>query len=294
MLVDAPDQTILRGTTATLSVVHLDADGEPAAAAGTVTVGVVDAAGDEVLAPGTATDQGSGTGEYTVELTPAQTAQLDRFTATWSDDGDSSTFQTTIDIVGRYWCTLVDIRALRGLDDTAKFSDTSLRNAREWVTWQIEDVCEQAFVPRFAQVTVDGPGERDLLAPNPALRALRAATHVDLDGNETALTVSEISVDENGWLHRTAGWTRGRQNTRLAYEHGHDRPHPDLKARALHYIRQQLLEDRIGRSVLSIMDPAGITTRFAAPGGTRRPTGDLELDEVIMRYNRSRIVAGAV
>ncbi len=288
---DVPDQVIVRGTAATLTVTHLDADGEPADASGAVTVGVVDSAGATVVAAGTTTTSAGG-GVYTVALTPAQTAQLDRLTVTWSDAGDSSTFTTTVDIVGRHWCSVATLRQLRTLDDEVRFPTATVRSVRDWVCWQIEDLCAQAFVPRFATATLDGPGGPDLLLPHPRIRSVRSAA-TTLAGVATTIDVDDIAPDDSGWLYLPAGWPKGRGNVTVSYEHGHDRPPPDLLARATHYIREQLLDDRAGRNVLSVIDPAGITTRFAAPGGRRRPTGDLELDEVIGRYDRNRIIGGS-
>lgn len=290
----APDQVILQGTTATLRVVHLDGDGEPADAAGTVTVTVTDSAGAAVVTAASTTKPEDTTGIYTVELTPAQTADLDRLTATWADAGDSSTFSTTIDVVGRHWCSVAELRALRNLDSATKFPDEALRAARDWVTWQIEDICGQAFVPRFAFDTVSGTGGSDLLVTKPTVRAVRRVTVTDLDGTTTSYDPTDVHIEDGGWLHLPGGWPRGHHNVTVAYTHGLDRPHPDLRTRAMHYIREQSLEDRQGRNVLSVIDPTGTLTRFASPGGRRRPTGDLELDEVIMRYDRSRIIGGTV
>lgn len=289
MIDTVPDQLILQGTAAVLKVTLTDADGEPAAAAGAVTVAVTKADGTEVLAAGTATSAGDGTGEYTVTLTPAQTAALNVLTATWTDAGDSSTHTTRHEIIGGHWASVAEIRRLANLDNPAKFPTSTIQAVRDWVTRHVEDACGAAFTPRYRRDTLDGTGTDTLLLPTPRPRTVDTVrVYDDAGASYTSFTAAEITdletYDDGRVVRSLTFWTRGQRNHVIEWTHGYDRPPADLKARTLAFVRQQLLEDRTGRNVLSIIDPSGITTRFASPGGSRRPTGDLELDEAIARY----------
>ena len=95
------DQQILRGSAATLSWQNLDGNGEPAAPAGTVTVGILRDDGTELVAAGTAT-AGTGSDPRTYALAATANTLLDRLVVTWTDGGDASVHVTYVEVVAPF------------------------------------------------------------------------------------------------------------------------------------------------------------------------------------------------
>lgn len=283
------DQRILQGTAATLTVTMLDQDGVTADAAGAVTVRVQKADGTDVLAAGTATTNPAGTGTYAVALTAAQTATLDVLTATWTDAGDSSTTTTRHEIVGGYYATIADLRALANLADTSKFTNDELIAARRWFEELVERYTGTAFVPRYGRIWVSGSSSSSLLPNVGPLRSLRSARSYTDATTYTSFSVSDLAdvqVDDWRLYRRSLGvWDYGTSNLLLEIEYGYDRPPADVRDAALIAIRSHLLNDQSGRPMLSVADGAGGTTRFAIPGDNR-PTGIPEVDTILNRYRQ--------
>lgn len=285
------DQRILRNRAATLTLTRYDQDGIAADASGAVTVGVTRADGLVVKAAGTATVHGL-TGIYTVTLTAAEVgANVGQLTATWTDSGGVST--TVVDVVGAYMVSVNEIRALPNLSDTAKFANAELIAARRWFEDLAERHCNVAFVPRFRRVRVNGTGVSQLLPPDPMpIGLLSARTYTDAT-TYTAFDATDLAdvLPAEGYLTRsTRGvWTAGVENLVIEYEHGYQSPPSDIKAQALVAIRAQLLNDQVGRPMVSIADGAGGTTRYSM-AGPDKPTGIDTVDEAL-NANRFLVLA---
>jgi hypothetical protein len=80
---------------------------------GSVTVGITRADGTVLVAAGAATT-GSGTGARTYNLTTTHTALLDRLTVTWTSTL-KGTLLSYVEVVGGFWFSLAELRAIRGL-----------------------------------------------------------------------------------------------------------------------------------------------------------------------------------
>ena len=100
---------ILRDTVETLSTTFYS--GETATDAdGSVTIGIVDEAGTTVVASATSTTS-AGSGVYTYAL--AAQSNLKKLTATWSGTwGSAMTFDTHHEIVGGWYATPAEVRAM--------------------------------------------------------------------------------------------------------------------------------------------------------------------------------------
>lgn len=256
-----------------------------------VTVSIVDANGDAVTS-GNATSAGAGTGTYTFTL-PAQT-ELDELTATWTGtiDGAAVAEDDTVEIVGGFFFTLHAARtADSSIADTLKYSSALLASTRTEVEFECEEICAQAFVPRYRRVVLDGTGTPDLLLPDPNIRLIRAVRVAPrVDGTFVALTTAQLAaLVERGdrVLRRTDGnvWTEGYGNVVVEYEHGLNQPPPDLVRMAKIRLRSRLNLERTG-----IPDRA--VSFSAADGGTYRlslpdayTTGIPDVDAVYERYS---------
>lgn len=291
MLPTVADEQILRGSAATITAVLRDQYGDPADPSGTVTVGVVDAAGATVVAAGTATTAGD-TGVRTRALTAANTASLAVLTATWTDSGDSSSHTTTIEVVGGFYASPAEIRSADlTLTDPTKYPDTRIRSARTEVEYEFERVCGLAFVPRYRRVRLSGNGRVDLKVPDPYLRRVRSArlytsatTYNTLSSDELAA----IPADEAGRAVRTDGgtWADGYDNIVIEYEHGLDRPPQDIVGAFLLRIRDRLNRDRRGvpDRATTFTSEAGGTYGLLVPGQRGSITGIPDVDQVLVEH----------
>jgi hypothetical protein len=284
-----PHQQVLVGAPVTLSMQFADADGEPADG-GTVTVGVVDAAGTTVVAAGTAT-VGTGTEPRTYALASAATDALALLTATWT----SSTHgvrTTLLEIVGGYWFTTAQARARdRKLADAAKYPPGLMLAVRAEVEREFESVTNQAWVPRYRRASVDGTGTCELVAPDVELRSVRSVRRYEADGvTYTAFTAAELAALEvTRWgtiIRRDGTWfTRGARHV-FEYEHGHDAPPPDLRDAAITRLRHRMNAHSSGipDRATSMQTEAGQTFSLATPGLRGFITGIPDVDVVLDRY----------
>lgn len=167
-------------------------DGDPS---GVVKVTVKASDGSTVVAETTATGA-----EY--DLTPTQTASLDRLTATWEDSGgtDGEQVTTTHDVVGFHLITLEELRRLDPLADEDTYDDDALRRGRDLASYALERACNRAFAPQRRTEAIYGEGSRFLRLTAPSVSELVSIDDLDLTG---------ISA-EGGFVERIGGsWARG-------------------------------------------------------------------------------------
>jgi len=202
-------ERILQGTAATISTTYYT--GPDIADPGTVTVTITRADGTPVVT-GAATT-GTGAAPRTFALTPAQTATLDRLTATWHSVGLGDAVTRT-EVVGGFLFTTAQLRAL--LPDETAYPDDKLREARIYAETELERALGYALVPRFGLLSkyVRRAWRMRL---RPELRVIRSVT---IGG--TALSQASIA---NMWLE-PGGWLSGYYwfvgQVVVAYEHGLD------------------------------------------------------------------------
>lgn len=278
------DQQLLVGAAGSIEATFLSADGEPVAATGTVTVVVTRADGTAVTV-GTPT-AGTETGKYTATITASVAGTLDVLTAVWSDNGVARV-TTRHEIVGGYYFTLGEARASDPtLQDAASYTSAAIRIARSEVEREAEEITGVAHVPRFAEEILDGDGSATLLLPRTAVRAVRA---VLLDGVEID-DLATLRVSPNGRLVRSTAWPLGERNVTVQYEHGYDRPNPEIKRAALTRLRHRLNFSLTGVPDRAVNFSAGDGGTFQLATAGRYATGIPEVDAVYARY--SQRVAG--
>lgn len=236
-------QRILRGAPATLAYEHLDADGAAVDAAGTMTVGVTAADGTVVLAAGTTTVHGV-TGAYSVALTGAETAQLGVLTATWSDSAAAAAAAartSSHEVVGGFMFSIAQVREFEpGLEDAADFPAGVIVDRRLEVEDEAEWICDIAFVPRYRRLTLDGGGDKSIVAGVRAIRRVRSVRTYSSAGSSsyTAMSAGQLAglvVTVDGLIRRTDGglFEVGHGNIVIEVEHGLDEPPGDLRVAAL-------------------------------------------------------------
>lgn len=296
MLPTVADEQILRGSSATLSAYLRDQHGDPAEPSGAVTVGVAAADGSVVLAAGSTTTSGPP-GVRQRALTAAQTSTLGVLTATWSDAGDASTHITTIEVVGGYYLSTEEIRGLdESLSDSEKYPASRVRRARQLVEWEFERFCGVAFVPRYRRIRLSGNDREELLLPDPRLRTVRSARVYTGATTWNAFSAGELAAvpaDESGIAVRTDGeyWPAGVDNIVIEYEHGHDRPPPDVLGAFVTRLRDVLNRERRGvpDRASTYTAEAGGTYSLLVPGQRGAITGIPDVDVVLSAH---RVVRG--
>ncbi|MGC5664931.1 hypothetical protein ACN261_31575 [Micromonospora sp. WMMD723] len=293
-------------TAATLT--HAFGGGEiPAVVDAPVTVIGTDVDGD-LLFTGTAT-AGTG-GEWTYTM-PAQT-QLSLIGVTWSGTvaGVPVVEYDQVEVVGGF---LFGLRQARDSDstlrDTARYPTADLVRVRTEVEQECEWICDQAWVPRYRRVVLDGTGTPDLVLPTGGdqwragtlmrgIRAVRAVAVAPRVGQPavplSAGQLAALAVRADGTLRRTddAVWTAGDGNVVVEYEYGADGAPADLVRAALTRFRDRINFDKKqvpDRAVSFTIQDMG-TYRLSLPDAYR--TGIPEVDAAYGRYSR-RVSEGA-
>lgn len=280
------DQQVLRGVSATLSRQSTDSDGNPAAPAGTVTIGVVDAAGNTVVASGTATS-GTGTAPRTYTLTAEQTSDLNLLTATWTDSG-GGTFTTTVEIVGGYFFTVAEARAAApAMTDDTNFPTDKIIEARRAIEEEFELICGRAFVPRFRRQMIWPYRSGRVLLDQRYVRRIRGIAQVATDGTETPWTSTELGqlVLDGSWLLTRTGYGYMTE-TVVTYEHGYDQPPAEIKRAAFMRLRYLVSKPSSGipdRATTFTITEGG-TYSLSMPGAYK--TGQPDVDAILGRYPR--------
>jgi hypothetical protein len=294
---------IAKNTAGTLAAIFL-LDETPTDSTTPVTYTVTDATGATV-ASGTATH--AATGLYTFVL--ASQSALAALTVTWSATigGSATTTTTYAEIVGGFFFSLAEARNSDDvLADTDRYPLADLVAARLEVEAECEMICDQAFVPRYNRVVLDGTGTDKLLLkltdPGRSIATVRTVRSVKMadspDGTFTAFTsgqLADLTVSADGTLIRTGGdtFTEGRANVIVELEYGLDRPPADLVRAALTRLRTQLNVNKNGvpdRASSFTIDGGG-TFRLDMPGAFK--TGIPAVDAVYARYSRRSTGTGA-
>ncbi len=278
-------ERVLRGTSATLAVVFYS-DEDVAEADGAVTVTITATDGTVVVAT-TNTTHTPGEDTYTYVLPPQD--DLNELTAVWSGTfaGQVQTITTEVEIVGGFYLTLGAIRTAKNLNDADKFPSATLRTARTWFEETFEDFTAVAWVPRYRRVTLDGWSmDGSLILPDLYVRSIRSVSCTSSAGVTTAFTSPELAglvVDDAGILSRRSQtfWPAGTSTITVEYEHGKDRPTPDIVEAGKVAIADRVLGANAGNRQYSVATEAGIV-RSSTPG-PKTPFGIPFVDEVAVR-----------
>lgn len=247
-------------------------DDDVSPADGVVSVSVARLDGT-VVSSGTATAAGS-TYSY---VFPGRDV-LDTLTVTWSlaIGGDPIVIDSdVIEVVGAFYFSIAQGRDVdSALANIVKYPKAKMVNVRAQVEEECERITGQAWVPRFARVTLSGNDRGVLALPNTMIRTLRSVS-----SNGAAQAIDGLSAADVGTLTRGARsatnvWPRGSNNIVAEYEHGHDRPNPDILRAALLRFKSLALE---GKSALA--DRAERTVTVDAQTGGSVVYGSPQVDK---------------
>lgn len=265
---------VLRTSKATLSRIFM-LDEVATGASGAVTVAIT-------RLDGTAVESGSASGPdanqaYTYTFGGSDT--LDNLIVTWSATvgGDAIVLdQDIIEVVGGFYFSLSEGRAQDpALANMVKFPTSDLIARRIEAEDRCEQICEQAFVPRFRRTTVNGRGLTALMMPDPLIRVLRSVQVGNVTFSPTQ--VAAVGISNSGMLYLSQGWIpgvpAGKKNITVEYEHGADRPPPMISRAALMHFKSLLLQNRSNlpdqaeRAVT--VDANGGSVSYASPDADR-------------------------
>lgn len=280
---------VLKGTGAPISVTfYVDETATDSTVAVTVQI-IRDSDGSDVVPAGTATIAGAvADGKYTFNLTPAHTAELDLLTAKWTatiNGVAQGALETYVEVVGAFYVTLAEIRALKNLSETSKFTTPELQAARAWFEDTFERFTGVAFVPRYAKHSVDGSGIDSLVLHDYNVTRIRSVVDADRNDTWTQARLDAIRPDDSGVVNLAPDgsvFAVGTRNLTIAYEHGHKAPSEDVRQAALVAIRDKLIGDQTGNRVYSIETERGVE-RISTPGRDS-PFGLPFVDAVAVAY----------
>lgn len=260
---DFPSTRILTGQAATLTLTTYT-DGTQADV-GTITIGITDAAGDEVVASGTAVaDNADGTYEYSL------TAQTDPnlLIVTWTV-GSGPVLTGYVEVAGS---SLFHENQIRGFDDSAltsssEYSDAQIDQMRIRVEDYIERETGRSYIRRYCRAVVPGSGTnylditQGISRTSAGLPLERPGRNRDIiriisaTGGTTGITIGD------GVMHRDASWTKATSddpyNITVEYEYGIPFPIEGADRIAQMIARQWLVSSRVPAHAESFSDPLG-------------------------------------
>ncbi len=278
---------ILRDSAETISITvysgetGIDADGS-------VTIGIVDTAGNTVVASSTSTTS-AGSGVYTYSL--AGQSNLKELVATWSGTwGSAMEFTTTTEVVGNFYCSPAEVRAMPSITgESSTFPAADLVEAIAYSTELIDNYVGTSFVQRYQRDVLNGTDSQTIRATQMFPTTLLAAS---IDG--TALTSSEITdtalFEDGAMMRKDDVWayTSPGNKVLIEYEYGVGKAAPaDIAWCAKTLARYWLLEQvsRIPDRAISVQSEIG-QIQLAQPGMNRpSPLPDVN---VILNRHRHR------
>ena len=288
----AETNKVLRYSAEDLEVSFYSAESLTNVSTGSMTVGIVDEAGQVVTPPGTATST-SSTGIYKYAL-QAQT-DLKRLTATWSGTfGTAMEFTTQHEVVGGFYATPIEIRNMDSISgESTTFPTADLVQATTWAEAVIDDYCGTSFVYRYERDVLDGTATDTIKLSRMFPRKIISAS---IDG--VALTsdeINNIALHDSGVIVREDDiweFTTPGKKVIIEYEAGYDKtPPPDIAWATRTLARYHLIEQvsRIPERALSISSEFG-NIALSQPSMSK-PTPLPDVNVILNRHRHRAPVA---
>lgn len=215
---------------------YWERDGEPADP-GTVTVAITRDS------DGTAVTTGSAVGEgayRTFALTSTQTLSLDKFTILWTGS-DGSLLKTYAEIVGGFLFTVARARTRSPLQDTDQYPTESILYYRTLAEIALEDICAQAFVPRYSRSVAKINGAKLFVPRRKVTKVVQITTATD-QGPQALPTLAGVRILNGGVIWMPNIWSWFSLPITVAYEHGVEEADPRVARAALELARRWLVE----------------------------------------------------
>ena len=285
---------ILTNSVETLSVTAYS-DETPAQADGAVTLGIVDSAGNIIVAAGTgATGGGSGVYNY---ILPAQT-EPKQLTATWSGtwSGSVMSFPTFHEVVAGQYTNPFEVRAMDSISGEAQaFPTSDIIDAIGWAENVVEDFCGTNWVGKFQRDELNGSNSQGLKLTRLFPRKILAAS---IDGTDlTAAQIANMALTKTGlvvWDDDVWDYTSPGLKVIVDYVHGvgdHTGPPNDLRWAIRSLARFHLIDhlSRIPDRALSIQSEFG-QIMLAQPS-MDRPTPLPDVNVILQRHRHRAPIA---
>lgn len=274
---------------------------------GTITVGVVDGNGDEVVASGTAvTDNGDGTYAYTLA---AQT-NPDLLTVTWTEAGGTE-LVTRLEVVGGLLFTEAQARSFQAkadastavtpLKNTSEYTDQMVADERERILNDLENWTNRGWIPRYARVELTGRGGYELDLADGQCRTsdghvLHRPGRLKDISQILSVTADDTSIATSNFVVRGRKLRRTDNTFPIAtiadpfnvvVEYVYGLPYP---ADGVDRIAMKLLVDRLVPSAFpdraTSVDTEFGTTRFVQPGGPMKNVSRVpEVNDWVNRHD---------
>jgi hypothetical protein len=202
-------------------------DGSPTDV-GTVTVGIVDGNGTEVVAAGTATTNNAD-GTYSYSL--ADQANPNHLVITWTRTSTGADLTDRVELVGNWLFTESQARsfaakadatsALKPLASETEYPDAIIADERTRIADDLEYWTGRSWIPRYARVELSGNGTSSLqlrkgvcrtsdgYVLNAPGRSNDIAVLLSASVGGTAVTLSNIEIDpiRENLIHKAGVWT---------------------------------------------------------------------------------------
>jgi hypothetical protein len=210
---------------------------------GTVAVSVYSDRQGATILTGASTGGAPGLSRSFI-LTPAQTANLDRLTVTWTAS-DSSVLTSYVEVVGGFLFSTMLARSRSPLQEATYTSDTIMA-FRTNAEMALEDICGVAFVPRYSreEMSINAPGM--LVGSRRRIRSVQQiTTHMsdNMGGFQQPLTtLSGMQIVNGTSIYMPSFWNWFSRPIYAAYEHGYDFPPPRVTMAALLLARRWIIE----------------------------------------------------
>jgi hypothetical protein len=268
------------------------------------TLGVTREDGTVLVAPLTAaTIVGSSSGKVRYSFTPAQMADLDILTVTWTLtlSAVAGTILTSqYEVVGDLLFTEAQARdfgndtpgtaANAPLYDSTKYPDAVLLEKRDEIADELTEALGYAPFPRYYREVVDGSYTETLPLRYGHLRSIRAVSAWDGSVTDTfdATELADIRLYDS-WVRRdTLGsFIGGYRNITVAYEHGLDLVPSWCRRAALQILIARLVPTNVSPYATLQTDSTG-TRNLVVP--TAGGFGIPEVDAIIERRAERRVV----
>jgi hypothetical protein len=243
-----------------------------------LTVAVTDEAGASVVASTTATWDATNK-RLTFTLSAAQNPRPRVLLATWgftahaSDGGATYSLSTVHEAVGELLFTEAEARVYdnSALTSTATYPTDTLLRMRDQVHDAFEDIIGVGIGARGVREVCDGDGTQRLdLRRQPLLRVRAVSERQSGTQTWTAYDASALADilllgDGSLWRETLGGFTWGRQNVAVEYEHGLSPIPLDLRRAALRLTRNLLVPSNLSDRALAETNQLG-TFRMAVAG----------------------------
>lgn len=291
---------LLVGTPATISATWF-VDGD-IADPGVVTIDITRADGTVLVDDGATQGTGAAPRTFTLDQTN-HTNLLDNLSVIWAS-ASLGNIPAEVMIVGDLLFSESDARNHdKGQLSDVVYTDADIIAARNRIWEQFEQIIGIALGSQYRRVILDGDGRRELILPDLPVTAKRSIEErlmgapISQEASWTPFPQPDFDdVILESWgnlIRETLGaFTWGRQNFRVAYEHGGQPIPHELREAALDVAVASVVPSDIDPRAQSFSDELG-TIRFVTPGLTRGAYTDLpEVNEVLGRYHDKYLVPG--